>query len=306
LSKHQKILILGCNGFIGTNLVNYFSGASFHVEGCDLYPTENINFRFHNLSESNVSLESVLQSQQFDFCINAAGNGNVNFSVSQPDKDFGSNVTFTFHLLELLRIHAPQCKFLHISSAAVYGNPEVLPVKEGSGLHPVSPYGWHKMISEQICSEYFILHGIQSAIIRPFSVYGPGLKKQIFWDVYKKSKEDIQKIELWGNGSEARDFIFITDLMRAIHAIMDAGIFQAETYNVASGEMTFIKDAVEIFLNKIQIKKSIFFNGIHHEGNPFQWQADISKLQSLGFVTGVSIEEGLTALSNWIKTQQIS
>lgn len=303
---NQKILILGSNGFIGTNLVHYFSNASFLVEGCDIFDTENKSMQFHNLSDTDVTLERVLQSGQFDFCINAAGNGNVNFSVSNPDKDFESNVTFTFQILELLRAHSPACKYLHISSAAVYGNPEILPITETSKMHPVSPYGWHKLISEQICNEFYNLYGIHSAIIRPFSVYGPGLKKQIFWDVYNKSKDDNQTIELWGNGSEARDFIFITDLMQAIHTIIKHSSFHAEIFNVSSGEMTYIKDAVEIFLKKTNINKPIFFNGIHHAGNPFQWQADITKLQSLGFDAAVSMEEGLTLLSDWIKTQSIS
>lgn len=306
MKKNQKILILGSNGFIGTNLVHYFSNANFYVEGCDLFETENNNLKFHNLSHRNITLANVLQFGQFDFCINAAGNGNVNFSVTNPEDDFTSNVSFTFQLLTLLRQHAPNCKYLHISSAAVYGNPEVLPVKENSVLKPVSPYGWHKMISEQICEEFYNLYGIHSAIIRPFSVYGPGLKKQIFWDVYKKSKENIDAIELWGNGSEARDFIFITDLMRAIHAIMDSGSFGADIYNVASGKMTYIKDVVDIFLKKMAINKSISFNGIHHAGNPFQWQADTTKLHSLGFDVAVSMEEGLTVLSDWFITQQIS
>jgi len=80
-----------------------------------------------------------------------------------------------------------KCKYLHISSAAVYGNPKQLPVKETDNCQPLSPYGWHKWMSELICQEYFRLYNIRSLIVRPFSVYGPGLRKQLFWDLYGKA-----------------------------------------------------------------------------------------------------------------------
>jgi nucleoside-diphosphate-sugar epimerase len=202
-------------------------------------------------------------------------------------------------------VYSPHCKYLHISSAAVYGNPEKLPIDENALVQPVSPYGWHKFMSEQICKEYFHLYGIKSAIIRPFSVYGPGLKKQIFWDVYLKSIQEGTSIELWGGGEEARDFIYIDDLISAINSIINYSPMEADIYNLASGEMTFIKDAVSMLLQNLGNNKSISFNGIVHKGNPIKWEADISKIKSLGFEPKVNLQEGIFKLANWMKIQKI-
>jgi nucleoside-diphosphate-sugar epimerase len=300
----MKILVLGSEGFIGGHSVNYFHSKGNEIHGVDFFEKSNHEIFYHQYKLDDPGCSQVFKTVEFDYCINAAGNGNVNISVTQPEKDFVANTQFTFQILESLRLYSPRCKYLHISSAAVYGNPEVLPINETSPIQPVSPYGWHKFMSEQICKEYFQLYGIQSAIIRPFSVYGPGLKKQIFWDVYMKSFQDSTSIELWGGGEEARDFIYIDDLISSIDIIIKNSSMEADIYNVASGQMTYIRDAVSILLQNLGNQLPINFNGESHKGNPIKWEADISKIKSLGFNPMVNLQEGLSKLANWMKSQK--
>ena len=299
----MKILILGSEGFIGSHLINFYLLKGYDVFGVDLFEQSRSKITYHQLLINHDTLSDVLKQHSFDYCINASGNGDVNLSVSNPELDFKSNTFFTFQILEGLRLHNPKCKFLYFSSAAVYGNPEKLPVSETDSIKPISPYGWHKLLSENICTEYFELYNIQSAIVRPFSVYGPGLKKQILWDVFMKSAQQSENIELWGGGQEARDFINIDDLVVAIDLILSLPILKADVYNIASGEMTLIKDVAHLLLKNLGINKSIVFNGLVHKGNPIQWKANISKLNKLGFVSNISIEKGLFNLAAWLKTQ---
>jgi len=301
----MKILILGSEGFIGGHSVNYFQSKGNEIHGVDFFEKSNHGIIYHQYQQEDQGCAHVFKKNEFDYCINAAGNGNVNFSVTQPEKDFVANTQFTFQILESLRLYSPHCKYLHISSAAVYGNPEVLPINETSSIQPVSPYGWHKFMSEQICKEYFQLYRIQSAIIRPFSVYGPGLKKQIFWDVFMKTFQEPISIELWGGGEEARDFIYIDDLVSAMDKIINHSSMEADIYNVASGQMTFIRDAVSILLQNLGNQLPITFNGESHKGNPIKWEADISKIKSLGFNPMVNLQEGISKLADWMKIQKI-
>jgi len=299
----MKVLIVGSEGFIGSHLVDFYLVKGYEVIGVDLLEKSRLSISYFQLNQLHDNLSDVLKQHTFDYCINAAGNGDVNLSVSNPEQDFKSNTFFTFQILEGLRLHNQSCKFLYFSSAAVYGNPEKLPVSETDSIKPISPYGWHKLLSENICKEYFELYNIQSAVVRPFSVYGPGLKKQILWDVFMKSAHQSDNIELWGGGQEARDFIYIDDLVVAIDLILSQPILKADIYNIASGEMTLINDVAYLLLKNLGINKSIVFNGLIHKGNPIQWKANISKLNNLGFVPNISIEKGLFNLAAWLKTQ---
>lgn len=299
----MKVLIIGSEGFIGSHLIEFFLLKGFEVIGVDLLEQSRLPISYYQLNMQNDTLTNVLKQYSFDYCINAAGNGDVNLSVSNPEQDFKSNTFFTFQILEGLRLYNPNCKFLYISSAAVYGNPEKLPVSETDSVKPISPYGWHKLLSENICKEYYELYNIQSAIVRPFSVYGPGLKKQIFWDIFNKSSNQNETLELWGGGQEARDFIYINDLVVAIDLILSQPNLKAELYNIASGEMTLIHDVANLLLKNLGINKSVAFNGLIHKGNPIQWKADISKLNNLGFVPNMNIEKGVFNLAAWLKSQ---
>lgn len=299
----MKVLIIGSEGFIGSHLVDFYLLKGYEVIGVDLLDQSRLPISYYQLNHQHDTLSDVLKQYSFDYCINAAGNGDVNLSVSNPEQDFKSNTFFTFQILEGLRLYNPNCKFLYISSAAVYGNPEKLPVSETDSVKPISPYGWHKLLSENICKEYFELYNIQSAIVRPFSVYGPGLKKQIFWDIFNKSSNQNETLELWGGGKEARDFIYINDLVVAIDLILSQSNLKADVFNIASGEMTLIHDVANLLLKNLGINKSVVFNGLVHKGNPIQWKADISKLNNLGFVPNMNIENGVFNLAAWLKSQ---
>lgn len=299
--KNYKILVLGSNGFIGNHTANYFHGMGHIVLGCDLRETGTNPYEFQKIEVDKYDLGELFSSCQFDFCVNAAGNGDVNKSIVAPSEDFESNVSFTLKILEAIRKFNSSCKYLHISSAAVYGNPEKLPMSETDSLNPISPYGWHKLISENLCKEYFCLYNIQSAVIRPFSVYGEGLKKQLLWDVFNKVRDNDDIIELWGSGEETRDFIHVDDLVKSIELIILNAPMQAEVYNVASGEMTSISQIVERLLEKLEKKNKVSFNGITRNGIPLKWLSDTSRINKLGFAPKVNLEQGLSSLSEWLK-----
>ena len=117
-----------------------------------------------------------------DLVFHLAGGSAVGPSLNAPFEDFMRTTGTTARLLEWLRTHSPRSKLIVASSAAVYGDTHGAPADETRPPSPVSPYGFHKLMMEQLCQEYSQVFGLETAVLRMFSVYGEGLRKQLLWD----------------------------------------------------------------------------------------------------------------------------
>lgn len=297
----MKILIVGSKGFIGSYCLDYFNN-KFQVWGCDVV-VDYTDERYFLINTSLVDFDNIFKSNQFDVCINCSGAASVHDSVIDPSRDFFLNSVNVFLILDAIRKYSPNCKFLNLSTAAVYGNPINLPVKETDRIQPVSPYGFHKMQAEDHCDSFFKIFRINTCSARIFSAFGPGLKKQLFWDIYSKTKKG-EAIRFFGTGQETRDFIFIEDLVQALDSIVKNAPFEGEKINVASGIETPIEVAVETMLNELKWKGHFSFIGQTRQGDPINWSADISLLNSYGFKPEFSLQNGLKIYSKWLKENE--
>jgi UDP-glucose 4-epimerase len=293
-----NILIIGSKGFIGQHLYKFFSEkCDYECWGCDVI-TEVDNSQYFSIDKSNCDFNAVFAQQNFDYCINCSGAANVSESISNPLQDFNLNVLNIGKLLEAIRIHNNNCKFVNLSSAAVYGNPHHLPVLTSAAIDPVSPYGWHKFYAEQLCNEYHQFFNIQTLNLRIFSAFGPGLKKQLFWDWFQNSIGQTE-VSLYGTGNESRDFIYIDDLVQVIWLATKEENFKHGVVNVGNGNEVFIKEGAEIFfgfLNKI-----FAFKNQGKQSDPLNWVADIEEIKSWGYKQTVSLKEGLSNYIEWAK-----
>lgn len=294
----MKVVIIGSEGFIGKHLHSYFKDQGHKVWGADVVTRYADQENYFLMDASNSDFNSIFRQEQYDLCVNCSGAASVPDSLKNPLRDYYLNTVNVFKLLEAIRSEQNQCRFLNLSSAAVYGNPEQLPVSESATPFPLSPYGIHKLQSEQICREFYEFHRVPTCSLRIFSVYGPGLQKQLFWDLLKKAKSG-KDISLFGMGMESRDFIYISDLLRVIELVYKHSSFEADVINVANGEEVFIKDAVSIFFSFFQTKISYSFSGDSRKGDPVNWKADISKLKSFGYESLVDMQGGLEAYYNY-------
>jgi UDP-glucose 4-epimerase len=294
----MKILVVGSKGFIGSNVVNYFSEGN-DVWGADVVQSTGTT-NYIQLAKVNTNFDAIFEGHDFDVCVNASGNGSVPISLNLPVFDFELNVTNTIKLLDAIRVHNPECKYINMSSAAVYGNPVEIPILETAVLRPLSPYGWHKLYSEQISKEYYYLYNLKTINLRLFSVYGESLRKQLFWDLYQKCLRS-NAVELFGSGHETRDFIYIKDLLLAIKCVIEKGLFNGEAINVASGIETSIAEAGKIFAHAVNPAITLKFNRIVKPGDPLNWKADIEVLKSFGFEPKFDIETGLNNTVKWLK-----
>ncbi|UFH30874.1 NAD-dependent epimerase/dehydratase family protein [Chryseobacterium sp. C-71] len=295
----MKILIIGSKGFIGSHAYHYFSRKHPETFGADV-SVDYADNNYFNIDSTNSDYNDIFENHQFDVCINCSGAASVPDSLVHRLRDFTLNAQNVFKILDAIKKNNPLCKFINLSSAAVYGNPTNLPIKECDAISPVSPYGFHKKIAEEILEEFHQLFQISCCSLRIFSAYGVGLQKQLLWDISQKVK--FQKdIELYGTGRETRDFINVEDILQSIELVIHNGDFNADVYNIANGVQVKIKDIAELILKELDFKGNLSFSGHEREGDPLYWVADITKLKTLGYTQQISIKEGITKYVQWAK-----
>lgn len=173
--------------------------------------------------------------------VHLAANTGVPFSVENPDKDFHANVLGTFTLLEAARQSKAQ-RFIFASSGAPTGNC-VPPVSENVVPRPISPYGASKLTGEAYCSAYFHSFGLETVALRFSNVYGP-LSKHKSSVVAKFINMALQgkPWKIYGDGKQTRDFLYIDDLVAAIHAASIRPSVGGEIFQIASGEETSLQE----------------------------------------------------------------
>jgi len=307
MAKLKSILILGSNGFIGAHLVSWFRDQDVFVIGIDQAEASNgsLNLQppheFVRLQLPDTQFTEILQRYQPDAVVNAAGPASVSNSLTDPGMDFRGSVEVCFHVLEALRQELPDSIFLQLSSAALYGNPIELPIQENAPSQPISPYGYHKFICETLVEEYAKIYKLQTCVARIFSAFGPGLRKQVLWDIYQKYQAK-DKITLFGTGEETRDFIYVGDIVQGINLVLEKGDHQGNIYNLANGTEVSIRVIARFFLDKLNLHDTeVFFSGINKTGDPQKWRADIRKIQELGYTPKYDLERGLEEYAKWIK-----
>ncbi|MDB6030418.1 MAG: NAD-dependent epimerase/dehydratase [Verrucomicrobiales bacterium] len=302
------VLITGVGGFLGRYIARHFASDGWDVVGVDRHALENAPVRslkaYHAMELPSPAFRSLIETSKPTVCVHCAGRASVPQSVVDPVRDFEGNTHLTFEMLNTLRLFAPGCRMVFLSSAAVYGNPATLPTSETDPVMPVSPYGFHKFLGEQLVTEFYKVYGIHGASLRIFSAYGPGLRRQVLWDIcYKALIENSVKLQ--GTGKETRDFIHATDIARAVLSIAKAAPMTGEVYNVASGREITIAELARCILKELRSDLILELDGVIPVSTPRNWRADISKLRSLGYEPSVPLETGIESFAAWARAELI-
>jgi UDP-glucose 4-epimerase len=299
-----RILILGASGFIGEACARALGNLGHEVAGVGrrgASAPDGPTYRTSPLDAAD--LRRLVAEFGPDLCLNAAGSGSPAASVNAPGTDFEANTALVQRTLEALRLEAPGCRYVGISSAAVYGDNPILPWKEDAATNPRSPYGYHKLYAELLAQEYHRLYGLATLTLRLFSVYGPGLRKQLFWDVFQRSRCN-NELSLFGTGQEMRDYIYIEDVAAGIAQLSEQAKYVGEVLNLGTGRPTSVAEASSIFLKKLGWKGVCRFTGEEITGSPLRMEGDMTRSFAMGFCPKMDIHEGLERTALWLKKNQ--
>jgi UDP-glucose 4-epimerase len=236
-----------------------------------------------------------------DYIFHLAGGSSVGAAIASPHEDFARTVATTAELLDWMRLEARTTRLVAISSAAVYGAGHAGPVSEDQTRLPFSPYGFHKLMMENLCRCYAVSYGLPVVVVRLFSVYGSWLKKQLLWDLCAKLASGGSQVELGGTGEELRDWTDVRDVVRALQLTMDLAL-DANTMpviNVGTGQATSVRKIAARVLECWPTQAAVGFNGQSRRGDPFSLVADNSVLRTLGFEWSIPVDRGIRDYVQW-------
>ncbi|SMO66557.1 SDR family oxidoreductase [Melghirimyces algeriensis] len=266
----MKVLVTGGAGFIGSHIVDQLlENGNQPIVLDNLSTGEETHLKdgipFYRMNVQDEAIDWVFREEKPDVVIHQAAQSQVTQSVENPMMDAQTNILGTIRLLEACRCHGVK-KIIYASSAAVYGNPEYLPIDEDHPISPLSPYGISKLTPETYIKVYAELYGLSYTILRYANVYGirqvahgEGAVISIFIDRLLRN----QPLTIFGDGEQTRDYIYVEDIARANIAALEHG--DGETLNLGTGVSTSLNDLVkvmgEIYGGKVEVKHALERSG---------------------------------------------
>lgn len=297
------VLVTGAYGFIGRNVAKHFANAGWVVVGIGHGSWAREEWRQWGISEwhtADITADALLTyAGSPEVIVHCAGSGSVGFSMTHPHQDFQRTVGTAVAVLEFARLHAPQARVVYPSSAGVYGVAERLPIAESDPLAPVSPYGVHKTIAEEICCSYAHHFGVSVAIVRLFSVYGFGLRKQLLWDACMKIRNGGNTF--FGSGMETRDWLHINDAASLLSAAGERASTECPIVNGGAGQGVLVREVLSELFVRFGRSDTPQFSGASRSGDPLHYIADISRLRSWGWQPKTPWREGVREYAEWFK-----
>jgi UDP-glucose 4-epimerase len=304
-SNSMNTCIIGGHGFIGTHLVE-----ELRKTGRDITIVSRGKTEFSNVT--NVQVESVFNKNlealipEMDEIVCLAYATKPKTSFDNPIKDIEENLAQTVHLFEIASKSKRLKKIIYVSSGgAIYGHTDDELITEDHATKPISPYGITKMAIEHYAHLYYTLYRLPIVIVRPSNAYGPGQmakEGQGFIAYALQSVLRKQPIEIFGKEGTIRDYIYVTDLAKALQACLEKGTAGA-TYNAGLQHGYSNLDIVNV-IKEITEEKGYEVTVKHTEARPFDVNRNVlntSKIKSeTGWEPKISIEEGLRTTLNWL------
>lgn len=302
----MHILVTGGKGFLGQSVARHFRQMGFQVHGIGHGRIDQemlSNYGFHYWIESGITLDSLKAINiKPDIIFHAGGGGSVQHSYDDPFLDFKKTVESTAHILEFMKTSSPESKLIYPSSPAAQGNHPPNPIKINAPAMPISPYGTYKLMAEQLCSVYRNNFGLKTHIIRFFSIYGDGLKKQLLWDASIRLLQNHENAEFWGTGKDIRDWIHIDDATRLVES-MALSKKDIPLINGGSGTGHSVSDVLRDLKEALCSKSKIVFKGEQKRGDPSYYVADLTEAKLLNWSSKVDIHEGILRYSRWVQKE---
>jgi UDP-glucose 4-epimerase len=305
----RRALVLGGQGFIGSHACRMLAGQGFVVSGIGhgtWAADELARWGIADWTAGDIDLAAlrrVPDSAAIDVVVHCAGGGAVARSYAAPLDDYERSVASTAALLEFVRADlGGRPRVVMASSAAVYGDQGEVDLSESATRSPVSPYGFHKVAAENLCDSWSRFFGVRVSVVRLFSVYGEGLRKQLLWDAVNKLSRGDRRF--FGTGHELRDWVHVEDAARLLCLAATAdGQDNIEIYNGGHAHHA-TSDVLGELARLLGSSDAPVFTGETHVGNPRRLTANSRHAhRQLGWRPEIGLHEGLRRYVDWFRGQ---
>jgi len=314
----MNILITGGAGFIGSHLAKAFLLLGNKVVIVDNFdPFYSKEIKEQNLKEilalenshlvvgdirDKETLKNIFSTFDIELVVHLAAKAGVRPSIENPEEYYDVNVNGTLTILQTMKDYNVK-KMIFASSSSIYGNNKTAPFSESDFVdNPISPYAATKKSCELMCHVFSHLYDFDITCLRFFTVYGPGQRPDLAIHKFIKLIYKNEPIPFFGDGSSARDYTYISDIVQGIvKAANNIGGYHI--YNLGNSHAIKLVDLVNVLgeLTGKDVKINYLPN---QEGDVVLTYADISKsISEINYSPEVSIENGLMNFLEWFKTE---
>jgi UDP-glucuronate 4-epimerase len=313
----MRLLVTGAAGFIGSHLCSQLLGRGDTVVGLDcldetLYPAalhqRNLDaigshgrFTFVRGDFLDQSIVDRVFAESHDVVVHLGALAGVRPSIAQPKRYQRTNIEGTLNILEACRDKSI-ARLVFASSSSVYGARSEVPFREDDPCdRPASPYAATKRMGEILCANYAELHGISTSALRFFTVYGPRQRPEMAIHKFARLILDDKPVPFFGDGSTARDYTFIDDIVDGVVAAIDrSGTHPFRVYNLGGSRTTTLSRLVELLEANLG-KKAILDRQPDQPGDVPLTCADVTRSSAeLGYAPKIPIETGIAHFTRWL------
>ncbi|MGM0603543.1 MAG: NAD-dependent epimerase/dehydratase family protein [Bacillota bacterium] len=311
----MRHLVTGAAGFIGSNIAKELVKRGEEVVGIDCFTDyyardlkeknikdlkNNDNFKFIEADLLEINLNELLEG--INYIYHQAAQAGVRSSWGKDFEIYSrNNILVTQKLLEAAKDSRELKKFVYASSSSVYGDTDKLPMQEDSRIKPVSPYGVSKLAGENLCYLYYKNFKVPAVSLRYFTVYGVGQRPDMAFHIFIKAFIKGEKINIFGDGKQSRNFTYVSDIVRANILAAEKGP-AGEIINIGgAGEGIKLNETLDLIKELTERETEIIYTD-RVKGDVKHTSADISKAENLlGYSPTVDFRAGLSREVEWLK-----
>ncbi len=303
----NNVLVTGGAGFIGSHLVDSLLERGYFVRVIDNLSSGNIEFIKQHIGKKEFEfirgdlkdMESIKKAlRDIDTVFHLAANPEVRLSVTEPIVHFRENIVTTFNLLEAIRVYDNVEKLVFASSSTVYGDAKLIPTPEEHEIRPISVYGASKAGCEALICSYAHLYGFKAVSLRYANIIGPRLRHGVIYDFIMKLKKDPARLEILGDGTQRKSYLYIDDTIEATIHIAERIKEKYEVYNIGNEDWITVREIAEIVSKVLGLKPQLIYTGGTKDGRG--WPGDvkimllsIEKIKKTGWTPRYSSREAV-------------
>ena len=311
----MSLIITGCAGFIGSNIVDRFLKLGYKVVGIDNLSTgqygflegalRDSHFKFINLDLLNLDGLKLAFSGG-ETVIHLAANADVRFGTNHPGRDLEQNTFGTYNVLEAMRVNGIK-RIAFASTGSVYGETKLIPTPEDAGF-PIqtSLYGASKAAGEGLITAYCEGFAIQAWIFRFVSILGERYSHGHIFDFYQKLKVDPSQLSVLGNGRQRKSYLYVQDCIDAILIAMDKAQDKVNIFNLGVDGYCEVNDSIGWICESLGVNPRLEYAGGDRGwigDNPFIY-LDTTRIQALGWTPKHTIKEGVLKTVEYLKDNE--